>query len=258
MILTSAAGLTSKPTRIISLVPSQTELLFDLDLNESVIGITKFCVHPQEWFRNKTRVGGTKNVDIEKIRGLNPDLIIANKEENVQQQIETLALDFPVWLTDVNKLSEALEMITDIGELTRKVADARIMVEKIANAFTSLSGSAVLIPADYLIWKDPYMTAGADTYVHDMMLHSGFTNVFNNLSRYPEVTITQIKESGCKVVLLSSEPYPFKQKHIDELQKELEGIKIMLVDGELFSWYGSRLLQAPPYFKKLRHLLSDS
>ena len=258
MILSSALALPFKPCRIVSLVPSQTELLYHLNLDEVTIGITKFCVHPQKWFRNKTRVGGTKNADIQKIKALNPDLIIANKEENVQQQIEALAVDFPVWVTDVNTLEDALQMITDIGQLTYTIPGAAGLVQELQNMFVALETTSALVPAAYLIWKDPYMTVGADTFIHDMMRHAGFSNIFANKSRYPEVSIDDIKASGCAVLLLSSEPYPFKQTHINELQKELEGIKVTLVDGELFSWYGSRLLHSPPYFQKLMQQLIES
>lgn len=238
-----------------SLVPSQTELLYDLQFSEAVVGITKFCVHPQEWFRHKTRVGGTKDVDIQKIYALQPHLIIANKEENVQQQIEALALDFPVWVTDVNTLDDALAMITDIGQLTCREKEAYDMVKNIENAFAVPKTIDSIIPAAYLIWKDPYMCAGADTFINDMMQHAGFENVFSNKTRYPEVTISQVQKAGCKILLLSSEPYPFRQKHMAELKNELKDVTVMLVDGEMFSWYGSRLLKAPAYFQKLHALL---
>jgi ABC-type Fe3+-hydroxamate transport system substrate-binding protein len=258
MILKNVSALISRPCRIVSLVPSQTELLYDLHLEEAVVGITKFCIHPTEWFRNKTRIGGTKNIDIPAIRILQPDLIIANKEENVQQQIEELALDFAVWVTDVNTLGDALRMIADIGQLTHKEKEAGEMVKKIEEVFVALKIPLPHIPAAYLIWKDPFMTVGADTFIHDMMLRAGFENVFAHQRRYPAVTMSELKASGCRVLLLSSEPYPFQQKHIDEFQNELEGIKIILVDGEFFSWYGSRLLPAASYFKQLNAVITGN
>lgn len=251
MILSSASALIQPVKRIVSVVPSQTELLYYLGLEEETIGITKFCIHPEEWFRNKIRVGGTKSIDIQKIIDLQPDCIIANKEENIKEQVEELAVHFPVWVTDVNDLETALQMITDIGRLTQKTTEAGELAAEIKKRFDQLYVPASPIPAAYLIWKDPYMTTGSGTFIHDMMQKAGFENVFANRKRYPEISVTDIKNSGCKVVLLSSEPYPFKQKHMDELLEDLLGVTIRLVDGEMFSWYGSRLLQAPAYFKEL-------
>lgn len=241
------------PRRIISLVPSQTELLFDLGLDAEVIGITKFCVHPEHWFKTKTRVGGTKQLHIEKIKELQPDLIIANKEENVQLQIEELAKDFPVWISDVNNLNNALKMIEAIGEIVNKQSKAKEMTDQITNSFCQLQTTNFKQQTCYLIWKDPYMTVGGDTFINDMLHRSGFQNLFEHQARYPEVTIEQLQALNCELLLLSSEPFPFKQKHIEELQPLLPNTKIILVDGEMFSWYGSRLLKVPAYFQQLQN-----
>ena len=258
MILKDSYQLPIPARRIISLVPSQTELLFYLGLDTETIGITKFCIHPSQWHRNKLRVGGTKNVDIQTIINLNPDLIIANKEENVKEQVEALAAHFPVWLTDANNLQDALNMIKDIGRLTNRQIPAGELIDDINTNFNQLNEPSAQfhIPFSqldtcYLIWKDPYMTVGSDTFINDMMRRAGFKNIFETKFRYPSITIKEIKSSNCKFLLLSNEPYPFKQKHLDELQSQLPEIKIILVDGEIFSWYGSRLLQAPGYFKTL-------
>jgi ABC-type Fe3+-hydroxamate transport system substrate-binding protein len=250
MILTSVNELHKPAKRIISLVPSQTELLHYLALEEETAGITKFCIHPATWFQNKNRVGGTKNVDIQLIKEINPGLVIANKEENVREQVEELARDFPVWVTDVNNLDDALEMITDIGTLTGKIPEARQLSDRIRENFSSLHNSPP-IPVCYLIWKDPYMVAASGTFIDDMILSAGFRNVFAGRKRYPVVTLDEIREATPKIILLSSEPYPFAEKHLLELKHFLPGITPLLADGEMFSWYGSRLLQAPAYFKKL-------
>lgn len=251
MILTSTSQLPHPPKRIISLVPSQTELLYFLGLEEQTIGITKFCIHPDHWFRNKIRVGGTKTVDIQKIESLHPDLIIANKEENIREQVEELAKNFNVWVTDVNNLDQALEMINDIGAITNTKSKSNELSAVIKDEFSRLEFTEV-IPAAYLIWQEPYMTIGGDTFISDMMARAGFKNVFRHLQRYPEITLEDISASGCEVLLLSSEPYPFKEKHLAELQAKLPGVKVILADGEMFSWYGSWLLKSPGYFKKLR------
>ncbi|MEP6684770.1 MAG: helical backbone metal receptor [Parafilimonas sp.] len=239
--------------KIISLVPSQTELLYDLGLNEEVIGITKFCVHPQKWFRIKTRIGGTKTIDIEKIISLKPDLIIANKEENVKEQVEALQKFTHVYISDIKNLDDALNMIDEIGELVNRKFESQTIIQKIKQGFSDLKNENIAeLPAAYFIWRNPYMAAGGDTFINDMMQRCGFNNIFKNELRYPEINIEQL---NCKILLLSSEPFPFKQKHIDELQPLLPETKITLVDGEMFSWYGSRLILAADYFKRVIHQL---
>jgi len=252
MILKTTKELIKKPNRIISLVPSQTELLHFLELDLETVGITKFCVHPSSWHREKIKIGGTKNLDIEKIINLEPDLIIANKEENVKEQVEKLAQDFNVWVTDVNNLNDALQMINDIGILTKKEIKSNALIHLIKNAFTkSHLESNVLKNVVYLIWKDPYMTIGGDTFINNMLLQSGFKNMFDDKLRYPEVNLDSLSAFKLEYIFLSSEPYPFSNKHLEELQTKLPDSKIVLVNGEMFSWYGPRLLQAAYYFKDL-------
>ena len=254
MILHSASQLTFIPKRIVSLVPSQTELLHYLGLEEETVGITKFCIHPKEWFHSKTRVGGTKTLNIKRIRQLNPDLIIANKEENVREQVDELANNFNVWITDVNNVTGALHMVNDIGTLTGKIAVAEKLITAIQSEFAKLQTKNHKLNICYLIWKEPYMTIGGDTFINDILQQCGLQNIFADKKRYPEVSIAQLQTIKPDLIMLSSEPYPFKQKHIDELQHQLPGTTIMLADGEMFSWYGSRMLLMPPY---LNVLLAD-
>jgi ABC-type Fe3+-hydroxamate transport system substrate-binding protein len=263
--------LPASPRSIVSLVPSITELLYTLQLDEQVTGITKFCIHPQSWFRQKTRVGGTKTIKIPAIQQLQPDLIIANKEENVKAQIDELAQQYPVWISDVNNLTDALEMIEQIGMITDTQPGATRLISQINAAFSKLQiSSNPVIPVGtgpgrravtnykpqtgYLIWRNPYMTVGSDTFIHDMLARCGLKNGFGHSTRYPAIDTWQL--SQCDLLLLSSEPFPFQQKHIDELQPQLPNTKIMLVDGEMFSWYGSRLLHAPAYFASLLHSIA--
>jgi len=241
------------PQRIISLVPSQTELLYHLGLNEEVVGITKFCIRPEHWFHRKTRVGGTKGIKIDTIRQLEPDLIIANKEENVKEQIVELEKHFPIYISDVKNLQQAYEMIAQVSLITHKIEKGLELVEDIHHRFERIRffSTEKMVRAAYLIWKDPYMTAGGDTFIHDMMRRCGMKNVFETLERYPPITIKDLQDAAPKVLLLSSEPFPFKEKHVAELQPLLPQTKVLLVDGEMFSWYGSRLLFAPAYFEQL-------
>ncbi len=251
MIITSPQHCKYSPQRIVSLVPSQTELLSYFKLNKEVVGITKFCVHPEKWFKNKTRVGGTKNINIALINKLQPDFIIANKEENVKEQIEELAKEFTVWVTDVNTLEDALLMIKYAGELTNKTDEALTLIKKIRTNFSQVLSTTYNIKACYLIWQNPYITIGGDTFINNMMKYCGLQNIYERKCRYPQITLEELQMVNCELVLLSSEPYPFKQEHADKLNENLPGKKIILVDGEMFSWYGSRLLQAPQYFKNL-------
>lgn len=241
------------PQRIISLVPSQTELLFDLGLDESVIGITKFCVHPYEWYRNKKRVGGTKTVHLDVVRSLSPDLIIANKEENTREQIEELAREFPVWVSDIKTLAESLFMIGEIGKITRTTAQAGSLISDIRSGFAGIKTHSFPKKVLYLIWRQPWMAAGCDTFISDMITAIGWENVLSQTPRYPELDLTALTSENIDLILLSSEPYPFKLIHINEIMAVFPAAKVLLVDGEMFSWYGSRLLSAVHYFTNLVH-----
>ena len=245
------------PKKIVSIVPSQTELLADLGLMEEVIGITKFCIHPEHWFRTKTRVGGTKNLNIEKIRSLGPDLIIANKEENSEKQIYELIADFPVWISDIKTLSDAFAMMQAVGKLTDRTEEAVFLTEKIERSISRWQNGKYStiknqgLSVCYLIWQDPMMTIGQDTFIHHMLRTAGMINVFGDKSRYPSITLEDLQEKSPGYIFLSSEPFPFKGTHVEFFQKHMPKSKTLLVDGQIFSWYGSRLLKAPDYFQFL-------
>jgi len=238
--------------RIISIVPSQTELLFDLGLESEVAGITKFCVHPPDWFKNKTRVGGTKTLNIEKIRQLNPDLILANKEENEKEQIELLAKDFPVWVSDIATLEQALEMIVKVGSLVEKEPQADLLKQTIARSFQQIQKPQIAPRVVYLIWYKPWMAAGGDTFIGDMIRQMGWRNVLEDHPRYPVVSIEELATLAPDILLLSSEPFPFRPKHAAELLLALPKASVKMVDGELFSWYGSRLQHTSAYLHSLQ------
>jgi ABC-type Fe3+-hydroxamate transport system substrate-binding protein len=236
-------------------VPSQTELLADLGLGDRVVGITKFCIHPEEWRKTKAIVGGTKNFDFDMIRSLNPDLIIGNKEENYQEGIEELQKHFPVWMSDIVTIDDACQMILSIGDITDASEKASALIERIKNEFKSvvrLEPQSTL----YLIWKNPWMGAASGTFIDEMLKLSGLRNCLKSKTRYPELTSDEIGQLNPELILLSSEPYPFKEKHMEELQMLCPTSKILLVDGEMFSWYGSRLLKFPTYLEDLRRVLS--
>jgi ABC-type Fe3+-hydroxamate transport system substrate-binding protein len=249
------------PVRIVSTVPSQTELLFDLGLEESVVGITKFCIHPPEWFRTKTRVGGTKNLQIEKIRSLAPDLVLANMEENTKQDIESLASFSTVWVSDIVNLEDAKQMISTIGSICHRNTQAENLCFKIDTDLDhyirwQTEHDMKKHKAAYLIWKEPLITVGADTFIHHMMEYCGFINIFADTNRYPQISMELLKKrlertGETNFLLLSSEPFPFREREVNYFRQYLPQTNIMLVDGEMFSWYGSRLLKSLDYFKKL-------
>lgn len=237
--------------RIVSIVPSQTELLYDLGLGERVVGITKFCIHPNDWFTSKTRVGGTKTVDVDKVAQLKPDLIIGNKEENDKENIESLAKLAPVWMSDIFTLDDSLNMITELGNLLSVERNANDLIHQIKKEFSSINRLENPKTCLYLIWRKPYMAVGNQTFIHNMLTGQlGFENILKEQSRYPSIELEEFSTQP-DFILLSSEPYPFKEKHFDEIKKMFPESKVLLVDGEYFSWYGSRLLGAPNYFKKL-------
>ena len=242
------------PRKIVSLVPSQTEFLSDAGLDDRIAGITKFCIHPDHLFRSKPCIGGTKKVDFEKIRQIGPDLIIGNKEENDERQIRQLMDHYPVWMSDIRNLGQAYDMMEKIGLMCDKAEAAEAIINGIKKEFDRLTGiqQAPKKKACYLIWNEPYMTVNSDTFIHDMMLRAGFENIFaHEKARYPEISVSDMIHKGAEVVILSSEPFPFKEKHRQALADQLTGTSVMLADGELFSWYGSRLKYTPSYLHVL-------
>ena len=249
--------LVEKPRRIVSLVPSQTEFLHYLGLEDEVVGITKFCIHPDKWFQEKPRVGGTKGVDLEKVLVLNPDLIIGNKEENTQEDIEMLKSVAPVWMSDIYDLSDAILMLRELGLILDKKDKVDELIEQILGEFSILNdfsanhaskGKTVL----YFIWNEPGFVAGKNTFIDGMLRECGLINATRD-TRYPEVHLAIQPD----YIFLSSEPFPFEEKHIASFQEKYPNSKIVLVDGEMFSWYGSRLKDAPKYFRGLLQRLVE-
>lgn len=250
------------PIRIISLVPSQTELLYDLGLEDSIVGITKFCVHPFHLKSTKTIVGGTKNVNFEKIKALQPDLIIANKEENTKEIVEELKTICTIWVTNIITIEDNLKMIADFGKIFNKRTEAQKWIDKITfahNDFKEFIKHKSIKKVAYFIWANPYMVAGNNTYINELLKLNNFDNIYQKHDeRYPEIIIQKIRIQGDPdLVLLSSEPFPFKDEHAFELGRFTHHATTIFVDGEYFSWYGSRLLKAFSYFKTIHERIND-
>ncbi|MEQ8926932.1 MAG: helical backbone metal receptor [Fulvivirga sp.] len=238
------------PKRVISLVPSQTELLFDLGLGNQIAGLTKFCIHPSARVKSKPIIGGTKKFRFDEIDKIQPDLIIGNKEENYESGINELKQKYPVWMSDIYDLNDALDMITSIGQIFNIESKSTELQNAVQVSFNELSGFKKLSSL-YFIWNSPKMVAGKGTFIDKMLQRAGFENLISE-SRYPEYSEDDLSKLKPQVVLLSSEPYPFKEKHLSEFKQLFPCATIIIVDGELFSWYGSRLLKSAAYFKQLR------
>jgi len=258
--LGNAFEFTAPLLRIVSLVPSQTELLCDLGLEANLVGVTKFCVHPYQLKSTKTIVGGTKKVHYEKIRLLKPDIIICNKEENTLEMVEKLREICPVWVTNITTIDDNFRMITNFGQLFNKRTEAQKWNDKLAFALASFNQFVQNQPTRkvaYFIWKNPYMAAGSDNYINEMLKLNHFENIYANKGRYPEVEIKKIRiEGDPELVFLSSEPYPFKEEDAFEIGRFTHHAKTVFVDGEMFSWYGSRILKAFDYFRKLQQRIA--
>ncbi|MFN1217698.1 ABC transporter substrate-binding protein [Chryseobacterium kwangjuense] len=235
--------------KVVSLVPSITEALFDLGLTENeVIGRTKFCIHPGDRIKNVPIIGGTKNINIDKIKALQPDLILANKEENIKEQVEALMDDFKVTVTHVETVEDNYYLLKTLGNIFNKEEKAQLFNLKIYEVLEQTKLDAP-VKAAYLIWKNPYMTIGSDTFIHHILSDIGFENIFKDQTRYPEIQMEDLADA--EVIMLSSEPFPFKEKHIEEMRVFYPDKKIMIVDGEAFSWYGTHIAKCEAYFKGL-------
>ncbi|MBW2961011.1 ABC transporter substrate-binding protein [Mesonia aestuariivivens] len=239
------------PQRIISLVPSQTELLVDLGLREKLVGITKFCVHPTDLKKEVEIVGGTKEVKLKKIKALQPDLILCNKEENTPKMVADLEQIAPVHVSNISTIEESLVLIGQYGKIFSIEEKTNCLITDIKKELESFQDFIKNRPKQkvaYLIWRKPWMVAAGDTFINELLRLNHFENIFAETNRYPEIELTDLKDAD--VILLSSEPFPFQEKHKHEILKEVDLEKIKFIDGEFFSWYGSRLLKAFRYFKK--------
>lgn len=236
------------PEQIISLVPSQTSLLYHLGIQP--IAQTIFCIHPEKAFKSANKIGGTKKLRIDKIKQLKPDLIIGNKEENEKSQIEQLAKEFPIWMSDINTKEDAMSMIRSLGKLLNREKEAEKLTREINEAFKTIM-SMPKVRAIYLIWQDPFMAVGHPTYIDHMLYCMGIENAAKGLGRYPQLITEQIQDLKPELILLSSEPFPFKEKHLQRIKREFPFAKLLLVDGELFSWYGDKMREFPAYANQL-------
>jgi ABC-type Fe3+-hydroxamate transport system substrate-binding protein len=246
-------------------VPSITELVCDLGLAAQLVGRTGFCVHPREVVRRISKVGGTKDVDLGKVRELRPTHVILNIDENRKEDADALA-EFVPELIVTHPLAplDNLALYRLIGGIFGRDAEAENLCRKFEEAHAALQSAARAFPPDrvlYLIWKNPWMTVSRDTYVSRMLALVKWETVpANSADRYPEIDLDGDVLEGAGVVLLSSEPYVFREGHLAELRAEpaLRKRKIALIDGEMTAWYGSRAIDGLGYLRRFREELDRS
>ena len=239
--------------RIVSLVPSTTELLCALGLADALVGVTVYCVEPREVVRGKTRVGGEKDPDLDVIRGLAPDLVVANIEENRREDVEALrAAGLEVFITYPRSVVESFAMIRELGAVTGAVTAATGLLAELEPLHAAVRGRLAghrATPCFYPIWRDPWMTIGHDTYIHDLLATCGGANVFADRSRYPTISLDDVAARAPEVVLLPDEPFRFRRAHLRDFDgyaamPAVRDRRIRLVDGKRFSWHGPRLAEA--------------
>lgn len=240
------------PQRIISLVPSISCSIVELGAVFQLVGRTKFCIHPHDKITSIPVVGGTKQIHLEKTQDLQPDLVICNHEENTKEIFDTLqSLSIPVFVTDTKTLSDNDRLLNQLGIILGKEQEALYFQQVIHQEFQSVcdlfKGKKVI----YLIWKDPYMSIGGDTFIHNILHQIGLNNCLAEGKRYPTIEESMIENYAPDFIFLSSEPYPFKEQHLSCFQTLFPQAKVVLVQGEYFSWYGTMMKDACSYFREL-------
>lgn len=249
------------PQRIISLVPSLTELLHDMGLERQIVGITKYCVHPIHYIVTKSVVGGTKKVDFQIIKDLHSDFILCSKEENTEKMVLELEKTAPVYVSDVNSMDAALDLIKKLGLMLNRRTQAEHIVDKIIfrfKAFQNVIKDVPIIKVAYFIWAKPWMVAGNKTFINDMLKICRFENVYAFQDRYPEISIEKLPlREKRDVLFFSSEPYDFSDDEVYEVLQKNRKILTVYVDGQYFSWYGSRLIKAFEHFTQIHEKIAN-
>jgi hypothetical protein len=241
--------------RIVSLVPSITELLFDLGLGAEVVGRTAWCIHPRAALA-VPKVGGTKDVDLERVRALSPTHVIVNVDENRRETYEALREFVPnVLITHPLAPRDNLELYRRIGETFDRQAEADALCARFETAWAALR--AAPDPPDtnvlLLIWQEPWMTVSRDTYVSRTLATIGWQTLpLESAARYPVVEGTAAWLEAVDLVLLSSEPFPFRERHVAAAATLAPGRPVQLIDGEMISWYGTRAIHGLAYLAAQR------
>ena len=265
MVLVDAAGTLHRPAhgtvRIVSLVPSITELICDLGLAPQLVGRTGFCIHPQASVREIPKVGGTKSVDLEKVRALKPTHVILNIDENEKATADHLAGFVPhTVVTHPLGPLDNLALYRLVGGIFGRESESEALCARFQSAHDALvSERYVSLKVLYLIWKDPWMTVSRDTYISRTLALSGFETLPTATEpRYPRIALEEPWVKETDLVFLSTEPYMFRSKHVAEIAAlpALSGRRVHLIDGEMTSWYGSRAVEGLAYLRELRRSIA--
>lgn len=240
---------TFPPRKIISFQPAITETMYHLHLENEIVGRTRFCIYPKDKIEKAVNVGGTKDFKLDRIHDLKPDLIICEKEENTREMVEELEKHYPVYCFEVQTVDEALQMLIDLGDITDRKKEANQLRNDIISSFKTLPQLFSGKTAAYVIWQNPYMVVGKDTYINSVLTSIGLTNPFTEKEgRYPEVTVDDFRNEELDYIFLASEPYPFRDEHVKQFNEINDKANTQLIDGEMF-WYGVKMLEAVPYLK---------
>jgi ABC-type Fe3+-hydroxamate transport system substrate-binding protein len=240
--------LKSKPERVVSMVPSLTETLADLGLAENLVAVTRFCKYPSNVVNTLPKIGGPKNINLEKIIDLKPDFVVAVKEENNKKQVLSLAEHVPVFVFDINTLEDSFDMLQLLGTIFEIQEISAQWIKRIKEKLEILKPSVVAEKTLYMIWKKPWMAAGKSTFIGSMMQVAGFNNLISG--RYPEISENEMRKADA--ILLATEPYHFNENDRKQLQEMFSGTRVIIVDGEMFTWYGTHMLKAFDYFTSFR------
>jgi ABC-type Fe3+-hydroxamate transport system substrate-binding protein len=236
------------PSRIVSLVPSLTEALFAFGVGEKVVGRTRYCLWPPRAVGKIPTVGGTKKIDVRRVLELEPDLVVAIKEENSRENVEKLEESgVPVFVGAPENVEGAIELLRELAERVEAPRAAAVLdsIERVYGRLRNSAGRTKARRVFVPIWKNPYMSVGSDTYVHDVLKTCGGENICGDVTRYPVVTLEEIEAAQPEVVLLPDEPYPFSAEDLPEFYSlDIPAVRedrIQLVDGKLLTWYGPRM-----------------
>jgi len=240
------------PERVISLIPSITESLFDLGLGNRIVGVSQFCTYPEHLVLEKPRVGGQKNPNHDAIASLNPDLIILNQEENRKEDIERFSSRYRTFVTFPRRFADSAELLRDLS----RIFDVPLMTEPYIRTISAHSRRPqASIRTLYLIWRKPWMSINHDTYIHDVMRVFGFDNVCAGMEkRYPELTEAEIARLNPECIILPDEPFRFRERHREEILtwpvSACHDDRVVLVDGTYFCWYGTRAARTEDYLTR--------
>lgn len=238
------------PKRVVSLVPSLTEVLFDLGAGASVAGVTSFCIHPPQARETAAVVGGTKNPKVDVIRQLAPDLVYMNLEENLKRHAEAIREFAPVFVTEPKKVADVESLILQLARIHAREREGDAIVSRLAAALEEVRRKARRFTFAVAIWKNPWMWCGGDTYVSNLVAEAGGLNVFAGQTRYPTLQAEDVvREHRPEVIFLPDEPYLFTDDDAADLRAKTGARVVGPFAGDLFTWHGTRTVEGLAFLR---------